>query len=170
MCLLRSEGTKDGLLGKSVLILQELSQNAKKRILVVDDDTEQLEIIRSFLEPTYIVGTVSHGQFAPEYIREYQTDLILMDVVMPEMDGFATLRAIRQVEEGENIPIIFITGKNTRNIVLQTINIGTDGYMIKPIVRDVLLEKIKTILSSQSYVKNKKTVLAIDDDQSTVSP
>ena len=144
--------------------MQELSQNAKNRILVVDDDTEQLEIIRSFLEPTYIVGTVSQGQFAPEYIREYQTDLILMDVVMPEMDGFATLRAIRQVEEGENIPIIFITGKNTRNNVLQTINLGTDGYLIKPIARETLLEKIKTVLASQTYSYNKKTVLAIDDD------
>ena len=144
--------------------MQELSQNAKKRILVVDDDTEQLEIVRSFLEPTYIVGTVSHGQFAPEYIREYQTDLILMDVVMPEMDGFATLRAIRQIGEGENIPVIFITGKNTRNNVLQTINIGTDGYMLKPIAKDALLEKIKTVLSSQTFGANKKTILAIDDD------
>ena len=144
--------------------MQELSQNAKKRILVVDDDTEQLEILRSFLEPTYIVGTVSHGQFAPEYIREYQTDLILMDVVMPEMDGFATLRAIRQIGEGENIPVIFITGKNTRNNVLKTINIGTDGDMLKPIAKDALLEKIKTVLSSQTFGANKKTVLAIDDD------
>ncbi|MCR4787082.1 MAG: response regulator [Lachnospiraceae bacterium] len=142
----------------------ELSQNTKKRILIVDDDAEQLEILRSFLEPTYLVGTVSHGEFALEYIREYQTDLILMDVVMPQMDGFATLRAIRQSEKGHSIPVIFITGKNSRNIVLQTINVGTDGYLIKPIAKDTLLEKIRSILETQVYIANKKTVLSVDDD------
>ncbi|MCR4991384.1 MAG: response regulator [Lachnospiraceae bacterium] len=144
--------------------MQGLSENAKKRILVVDDDTDQLEILRNFLEPTYIVGTVSHGEFVLDYIREYNTDLILMDIVMPDMDGFATLRAIRSVKEGNSIPVIFITGKSTRNIVLQSINVGIDGYMIKPVSKDALLEKVKNLLAFQSGFSGKKTVLTVDDD------
>ena len=144
--------------------MQELSGNTKKRILVVDDDTEQLEMLRSFLEPTYIVGTVSHGEFAPQYIREYQTDLVLCDVVMPEMDGFATLRAIRSTDGGSNIPVIFITGKSSRNIVLQSINVGIDGYLVKPVAKDSLLEKIKSVLTMQSYAAGRKTVLVADED------
>ncbi len=139
---------------------------SQKRILVVDDDPGQLEILRSYLEPTYIVGTVSYGQFAMDYVKEYATDLILLDILMPVMDGFDCFRAIRNTSEGRNIPVIFFTGKSTRNIVLESISMGVDGYMVKPIAKDQLLDKVSEILTAQENVKNKKTVLAVDDDVS----
>lgn len=144
--------------------MQEYSNGGQKRILVVDDDPQQLEVMRMYLEPTYIVGTVSYSKFALEYIRQYRTDLILLDVMMPVMDGFQTLRAIRKVEEGINIPVVFITGKSSRQIVLDSISLGVDGYLVKPVDKDALLTKVAAILDAQNNMLHKKTVLAIDDD------
>ncbi|MCQ2081422.1 MAG: response regulator [Lachnospiraceae bacterium] len=144
--------------------MSELSSNTKKRILIVDDDQEILDIYRLYLEPTYIVATVSHGQFAIDYVNEYRTDLILLDVVMPVMDGFQTLQALRSTPEGAKIPVIFVTGKSSRNIVLESISVGVDGYLLKPIVKDQLLSKVNEMLVRQSSVSSRKTILAIDDD------
>lgn len=143
---------------------EEFAGFGKKRILVVDDDPQQLDMMRAFLEPTYLVGTVSYSKFALDYIRQYHTDLILLDVMMPVMDGFQTLRAIRNIEEGINIPIIFITGKSARNVVLDSISVGVDGYMVKPVAKDTLLSKVASILEAQNSMHHKKTILAIDDD------
>lgn len=144
--------------------MSELSSNTKKRILIVDDDQEILDIYRLYLEPTYIVATVSHGQFAIDYVREYPTDLILLDVVMPVMDGFQTLQALRSEPLIGKIPVIFVTGKSSRNIVLESISVGVDGYLLKPIVKDQLLSKVNEMIVRQSSVTSRKTVLAIDDD------
>lgn len=144
--------------------MSELLGEEKKRILIVDDDPEVLEVLRSYLEPDYQIGTVDDGQFALEYIKTNKTDLILMDVVMPSMDGFTVMQMIKKTEEGKEIPIIFVTGKSDRNVVLDSINLGVDGYLIKPVSKDRLRKKIADILSRQDIVKNKKIILTVDDD------
>lgn len=144
--------------------MAEFSTNAKKRILIVDDDADALEITRHYLEPDYLVGTVSFGKLAIDYVNEYNTDLIIMDVVMPVMDGFQTLKELRALEKGKDIPVIFITGKSSRNIVLESISVGIDGYLVKPFSKEQLVEKTKEILTRQMNAAGKKTVLAIDDD------
>lgn len=144
--------------------MSELSSNSKKRILIVDDDQEILDVYRFYLEPTYIVATVSYGRFAIDYVQEYHTDLILLDVLMPVMDGFQTLRALRNTTEGASIPVIFVTGKSSRNIVLESISVGVDGYLLKPLVKEQLLAKVNEMLVRQDAMSSKKTILAIDDD------
>lgn len=136
----------------------------KKRILIVDDDPEVLDVMRSYLEEDYYIGTVSYGQFVFDYVKENKTDLILMDVVMPVMDGFQVLDSLRKIEEGKNIPVIFVTGKGNRNTVLESINMGVDGYLVKPVSKSRLNNKVKEVLDRQDSIKNKKTILAVDDD------
>lgn len=145
--------------------MEEYQANGcKKRILIVDDDPEYLEVLRSYLEPEYDVGIISYGKFALDYIRQYHTDMILLDVMMPVMDGFQTLQAIRNLEEGINIPVIFISGKSSKETVLASINYGVDGYFVKPVDKTELLKKIDNIFQAQNNMTHKKTVLAIDDD------
>ena len=144
--------------------MREFVGNAKKRILVVDDDSVQLEIIRAFLEPEYLVGTVNNGRFALEYIKQYKTDLILLDILMPGTDGFKTLKQIKKLEEGRNIPVIFVTGKSSKEAVLDSINAGVDECLLKPLVKDKLLATIERVLKEQTGLSEKKTVLAIDSD------
>jgi len=136
----------------------------KNRILIVDDDPEFLDLMRNYLEEDYIVGTIAYGKFALDYIREYPTDLVIMDVLMPSMDGFATLKQIREAKEGASIPVIFITGKSNRNIVLDSINVGVDAYIVKPVSKEMLSAKIIEILKNKKAMPSKKTILAVDDD------
>lgn len=136
----------------------------KRRILIIDDDPEYLEQLRTYLENDYMIGTVGFGDLAIEYISKNPTDLVLMDVQTSNQNGFSTLAAIKETEEGRNIPVVFITEKNNRNLVLDSINLGVDGYLVKPITRMMLLSRIDDILLSHIGSQNKKTILAVDDD------
>lgn len=140
-----------------------LSEN-KKRILVVDEDSETLERLRSYLEPEYLVGTVNYGEFVLEYIEKNATDLILMDAEKPMQDDFSIIKSIRDLEEDADIPIMFMTDKSNRNAVLDSINLGVDAYIMKPVSKDTLLGKISDVISHQERMKTKKTILAVDDD------
>ena len=130
----------------------------------MDDDSEYLEMLRLFLETDYQIATVPSGKLALDFVRENTTDLILMDAVMPEMDGFEVFKALRSAEETEDIPVIFITGKSSRNMVLDCINLGVDGYFVKPIAKDILVSKIQEVISYHSDASCHKTILAVDDD------
>lgn len=142
----------------------QMRGNRRKRILVIDDDIATLMLMKAYLEDDYEVGVVKSGKLALDYIREYPTDMLLIDVAMPVMNGFDTLRAIRNLEEGINIPVIFITGSSDRSVVLESICSGADAYLVKPIKKNDLLEKIKDIFERQNNMTHKRTVLAIDDD------
>lgn len=140
------------------------NEGRKKRILVIDDDPATLDIMKSYLEGDYAVGIVKSGKYALDYIREYPTDMILLDITMPVMDGFQTLRAIRNLEEGINIPVIFVTGSSSRSVVLESLCSGVDAYLVKPVKKKELLEKVNDIFERQNNMMHKRTILAIDDD------
>lgn len=144
--------------------MSDENSNAKKRILIVDDDAEYLEMLRLFLETDFQVATVDSGHFAVDFVKENDTDLILMDLVMPDMDGFETFKTLRQTSEGRTVPVVFITGKSSRNTVLECINLGVDGYIVKPVSKEELLSKVNEIISLRSNGQDKKTILAVDDD------
>lgn len=142
----------------------QMNKSHKKRILVIDDDIGALQLMKTYLEPEYVVGLEKSGKFALDYIREYKTDMILIDISMPVMDGFQTLQAIRNMEEGINVPVIFVTGANSRSVVLESICSGVDAYLVKPVKREELLKKVQEVFDSQNSMRHKRTVLAIDDD------
>lgn len=144
--------------------MSDTINSSKKRILVVDNDVERLENMRATLEPYYQVGTVNYGPFATEYVRQNKTDLILMDVVEAVKDGFALFRSIRKIDEGSDVPVVCITCKDDRNAVLEAINLGVDGYLVKPVAEDILLNKVNDVLTKQESMKTKKVILAVDDD------
>lgn len=142
----------------------QMRGSCRKRILVIDDDIATLMLMKTYLSDQYEVGIVKSGKLALDYIREYSVDMLLVDVSMPVMNGFETLRAIRNLEEGINIPVIFITGSSERSVVLESICNGADAYLVKPVKRDDLLRKIEEIFNQQNNMSHKRTVLAIDDD------
>lgn len=83
---------------------------------------------------------------------------------MPIMDGFLTLEQLRKTEECINVPIIFITGKNDKHTILNSSLLGVDGYLVKPVTKDTLLNKINEVYHYTENKNSKKTVLMIDDD------
>lgn len=135
-------------------------------ILIVDDDAQTLKTMSLYLEGKARVSTVIGGRQALDYVRQHPVDIILLDVEMPIMDGFLTLEQLRKVEECINVPIIFVTGKNDKHTILNSSLLGVDGYLVKPVSKQTLLNKIDEVYQNKADRHNRKTVLMVDDDMS----
>lgn len=136
----------------------------RPRILVVDDDMATLEIMTQYLRDIAIVTTVSGGRQALEHVRQYPVDLILLDVEMPLMDGFLTLEQLRNIEECINVPVILVTGHKDKATIINSCLMGIDGYLVKPVEKSTLINKVTEVYESRISKDNRKTVLLIDDD------
>lgn len=134
------------------------------KVLIVDDDQQVLDNLKHFLDDDMLVITARNGRQAVDYMTSNKVDIILLDVEMPIMNGFITLERLRNLKNCINIPIIMITGKNDKGTVLKCMSKGIDDYIIKPVNKSVLKEKINNILDHKPSCEGKKTVLTIDDD------
>ncbi|MBM7455279.1 PAS domain S-box-containing protein [Oceanisphaera litoralis] len=123
------------------------------KILVVDDKAENLYAMESLLKDCEVeVFLAQSGNAALSFTLHHDFALILMDVQMPEMDGFETASLIRQDEETRQIPIIFMTALNTDSrYIFQGYQSGAVDYLIKPVDSDILLSKIRVFLALDSY-------------------
>ncbi|MBR1862339.1 MAG: response regulator [Lachnospiraceae bacterium] len=109
-------------------------------ILVIDDDNDYLTILRNWLKTDYKVSCVRSGIEALLFLDHVQPDLILLDYEMPDLDGYQTIKYIRKNPVTTNIPVIFLTGKNERENVMKVFEQRPDGYLLKTLKKDELLE------------------------------
>lgn len=114
-----------------------------KKILVVDDDKNMLQLLQSFLRDSYTVTMVNNGQAAIESAKVNRPDLILLDYMMPGMTGKETLEVIRQDEELKNLPVFFLTGVSDRTKISECLKLNPSGYILKPIGKFSLLARIR---------------------------
>ena len=121
-------------------------------ILIVDDDIQTIKIMSLYLEETANVSSALGGSQALDYLNHHSTDIILLDVEMPHMDGFQTLEQIRKIKECSQTPVILVTGHRDRYASLNTSILGIEGYLIKPISKEVLNRKIAEVY--QKNIKN----------------
>ncbi len=115
----------------------------EKRILVVDDDQNMLQLLYTFLRDSYRVTTVTNGQEALDAIRQEMPDLMLLDYLMPGMNGKETLEIIRKDEELKDLPVFFLTGVSDTNKISECLKLEPIGYILKPIGKFSLLAKIR---------------------------
>lgn len=117
------------------------------RILVVDDKADNTELLTQMLEDLYEIQPAHSGKECLEAAAKYQPDLIILDVMMPEMDGYEVLRRLKQDTLTENIPVVFLTAKY-RDIdrVVKGLELGAIDYITKPVEEDELLARIKSAL------------------------
>ena len=117
-----------------------------RRILLVEDDPNFGSILKEYLMINgYEVSLAKNGIEGFEKFKKEDFDLCLLDVMMPYKDGFTLAKEIR--EKNESIPLIFLTAKTMKEDVLKGFKIGADDYLAKPFDSEVLLAKIKSILS-----------------------
>lgn len=136
-----------------------------KRILVVDDDMVCMKTVQRYLsEEKYDVLGALSGIQAVHILEETNIDLLLLDVEMPGLSGFATLEQIRELPNGKQLPVIFFTGRTDRDTLKRSVAMGTDSYITKPIEKHVLLERVREICAKHSAGEEEKTVLVIDQD------
>lgn len=133
-------------------------------ILIVDNDKQTLETMSLYLEDVATVSTVLGGRQALDFVQQNPVDIILLDVDMPIMDGFSTLEQLRNIEKCINVPVILVTGKTDKHTIFNSYIMGVDGYLAKPVSKDVLINKINEVYQVKEFRDNKKTVLMIDDD------
>lgn len=139
-------------------------ENARRKILLVDDDVQALETMRTYVEEVAEVATVTGGRQAIEYVQVHPVDMIFLDVNMPLMDGFKTLEQFRNLKECIKTAVVLVTGQRDKYTVMNAIAMGVDGYLVKPVSREALLEKIEELQQKMVEKENRKTILAIDDD------
>jgi len=120
--------------------------NQVSKVMIVDDDIISCETLESLLRSDYYEISITHsGKEAISLALQIQPDLILLDVMMPEMDGFETCQKIRENPNLSNIPIIMVTALDDRESKLRGIEAGADDYVSKPYDRLELRLRIKTI-------------------------
>lgn len=121
---------------------------ASARLLVVDDNNVNRDILQRRLEREgYIVDTAENGRCALEEIDKQDYDLILLDILMPEMDGYDVLRALKESERHKNIPVIMLTAVHESESVRSCIDMGAADYLLKPYNTMLLKARIASVLN-----------------------
>jgi DNA-binding response OmpR family regulator len=124
----------------------------RKKLLIVEDNTELLELLRLGLKQAgFSISTATNGLEALKKARSLMPDLILLDLVLPELDGFAVCERLRREEATAAIPIIMLTGLNSEFTRFAGLESGADEYVTKPASADQLLPKIQHWLELSAH-------------------
>ena len=125
------------------------------RILIVDDNPKNLQVLGGVLRSNnYEIEFSTSGEGALKWIKEEDFNLILLDVMMPEMDGFETCSKIRKIKSSNELPIIFLTAKTEKESILKGFHVGGQDYVIKPFDSNELLARVNTHLEL-SFARKK---------------
>ena len=118
----------------------------KKKILAIDDSAIALKQLQNILDKEFEFVGVTSGLAGLKRLDNEVFDLVLLDIEMPVMDGFATLTSIRQRENLRDLPIIILTGTRHKEKVVKGITSGVAGYIVKPADSEQLVAKIESAL------------------------
>ena len=136
----------------------------KPRILVVDDEPEAVELIEFNLKQSgYTVGTAADGADALKKARSQPPDLIVLDVMLPEMDGFEICKTLRLDPSTTKVPIIMLTAKAAEIDRVLGLELGADDYLTKPFSTRELLLRIKKILARGQFSEQAENLLRFGD-------
>ena len=121
----------------------------KPRILIVDDVPINIKSLASVLDRDYEIAVASSGQKALKSISKKHPDIILLDIVMLEIDGFEVCKFLKSNETTRDIPVIFVSGKNEQEEKIMGEALGAVGFLTKPIDTSVLIPLLRTHLKTE---------------------
>lgn len=131
--------------------MSETAKVARHRILVVDDDEHIQKSLSQYLEmEDFEVEVASSGQEALDRAALQAFDLVLLDIMMPEMDGFEVVEILRAQEATSRVPIILLTARGQDTDVLKGYHLGVSSYLTKPFNLDELVETIREVLEADA--------------------
>ncbi|MBR4112636.1 MAG: diguanylate cyclase [Ruminiclostridium sp.] len=125
-----------------------------KKILIVDDNRLNLIAAKNVLNDVYSVSSVLNGEEALEYLERESCDLILLDINMPDMDGFEVFEKLRAMEKTKEIPVIFLTADNDANTETHCFDCGAIDFIAKPFVPAVMRSRISRVLELEELRKS----------------
>ena len=126
---------------------------AKKSLLIIEDNEDVREYIRSLFISRYAVSEACNGEEGVRIAKEQLPDLIISDVMMPVKDGFTCCREIRMQQETAHIPILILTARAEDADILQGCNSGADDYMMKPFNPEILKTKVDNLILQRERLK-----------------
>ena len=142
------------------------SEKTRYKILVVDDEQRMVRFIQLNLEQDgFEVVTAYNGKEALEQVRTQLPDLILLDIMMPDINGFEVLKKIREVN---NVPVIMLTAKGEEDDRIQGLELGADDYITKPFSPRELVSRIRAVLRRTKSFKDDQADQIIVDDRLTI--
>jgi len=137
--------------------MKETSAGNHRRLLLIDDDPNLILLVKDYLEfRGYDVITAENGREALEVLEQETPDMIICDVMMPEMDGYSLVSAIRQDPKTSWIPVLFLSAKGQSQDRVKGLNIGADVYMVKPFEPEELVAQVESSLKQASRLIQHK--------------
>ncbi|HEY9707486.1 MAG TPA: response regulator transcription factor [Oculatellaceae cyanobacterium] len=131
--------------------MKENGVRDNKRLLLIDDDPNLILLVKDYLEfRGYEVITAENGREALEVLDQDTPDMIICDVMMPEMDGYALVEHVRQNPQTSWIPVLFLSAKGQSQDRVKGLNIGADVYMVKPFEPEELVAQVESSLKQAS--------------------
>jgi DNA-binding response OmpR family regulator len=122
----------------------------QKKVLIVDDELSILVPLKFLLEKNnYRVDLAQSGKDALDMITQSKPDLVLLDIMLPDLDGYEIFQMIREHSEWDDIKVIYLSAKNRDVDIAKGLNLGVDAYVTKPFSNAELLDKIDHLVSSK---------------------
>ena len=127
--------------------------NNKSRVLIVDDEPGNIKILSNVLAQDYTLSVATNGRQALEIARVQSPDIILLDMIMPEMDGIEVCQALKTSEETKDIPVIFVTSMSDTTNEERGLDAGAVDYISKPISPPIVKARVK--IHIQNYLSKR---------------
>ena len=154
--------------GKEIVEEPETEEEGEKgeyTLLLVEDNAELLLLMKGLFAKTYQVATAENGRIALEYIREHNVDIVVSDIMMPEMTGIEMCLQIKNNVDLCHIPIILLTALNNTEQSIEGVNRGADDYISKPFNAQLLLARANNLVRNRLLIQHqlrKKPLSEID--------
>lgn len=137
---------------------KEMSVGDHKRLLLIDDDPNLILLVKDYLEfRGYEVITAENGQEALEVLQKETPDMIICDVMMPQMDGYTFVEHVRKDSRTSWIPVLFLSAKGQSQDRVKGLNTGADVYMVKPFEPEELVAQVESSLKQASRILQHQT-------------
>jgi DNA-binding NarL/FixJ family response regulator len=137
--------------------MKDTNTGTQKKLLLIDDDPNLILLVKDYLEfRGYEVVTAENGREALEVLDQQTPDMIICDVMMPEMDGYSLVSAIRSDPKTSWIPVLFLSAKGQSQDRVKGLNIGADVYMVKPFEPEELVAQVESSLKQASRLIQHK--------------
>ncbi len=152
--------------------MKETSQKDNKKLLLIDDDPNLILLVRDYLEfRGYEVVTAENGREALDLLDNQVPDMIICDVMMPEMDGYTLVQHVREDDRINSIPVLFLSAKGQSQDRVKGLNNGADVYMVKPFEPEELVAQVEAALKQHERVlKNSSSRGSDSAPKFNVSP
>ena len=125
----------------------------KNSLLIVDDEKSNLKVLTHILSPEYIIYTAKDGADAINKVKEYMPDVILLDIIMPEMDGYEVLTKLKSLEETREIPVIFISGLSSPEDEEKGLSFEAADYISKPFSAAIVKLRVRNQIQIVNQIR-----------------